>query len=245
MELRICHLYPEHLNLYGDRGNVIALVKRCLWRGIDLSLTDIRLRESPRFTEFDLIFMGGGQDREQWLVYQDLVELKKAALIEAAESGIVLLAICGGYQLLGHYYKGVAQAVDGLGMLDLWTEAGPRRMVGDIAVKVSLPGLETVLVGYENHAGRTHLGPGTKSLGRVLAGHGNNGRDGTEGAIYKNVFGTYLHGSLLPKNPVFVDHLLRLALERKYGEGVYLPPLPDLLEEKAHQAMLRRLKAGE
>ncbi|RDV82105.1 type 1 glutamine amidotransferase [Ammonifex thiophilus] len=238
--LTVCHLYPDLLNLYGDRGNVAVFLRRCQWRGIPVRLLEVRFGESVDFTKVDFLFLGGGSDREQQLVVTDLLP-RLANLRQAIEEGLVVLAICGGYQLLGHYYQTVeGRKLPGLGILDLYTEAGEDRLIGDVAVKVQVGGRSQILCGFENHSGRTFLGQ-VSPLGRVLRGFGNNGRDGTEGARYKNVFGTYLHGPLLPKNPAFADYLINLALARR-GLEIMLPPLPDVLEKKAREVILRRLR---
>lgn len=234
MELRLGHLYPRLMNLYGDRGNLLCLRQRARWRGIDVALTELSLGAPLDPQGFDLIFIGGGQDKEQRLVAADLTEVKGPALRQAVEAGVVVLAVCGGYQLLGHYYR-PAQGEDlvGLGILDLTTEhpgGATDRCIGNIALEWE----GQVLVGFENHGGRTHLGPQARPLGKVIYGYGNNGQDGAEGAIYRNCYGTYLHGSFLPKNPEFADHLLRLALARRHGL-VELPPLDDRLERAARQ----------
>ncbi|ACX51596.1 CobB/CobQ domain protein glutamine amidotransferase [Ammonifex degensii KC4] len=238
--LTVCHLYPDLLNLYGDRGNVTVFLRRCQWRGIPVRLWEVRFGESVDFTKVDFLFLGGGSDREQQLVVTDLLP-RLANLRQAIEEGLVVLAVCGGYQLLGHYYQTAqGEKLPGLGILDLYTEAGEGRLIGDIAVEVQMGGRSQILCGFENHSGRTYLGR-VSPLGRVLRGFGNNGWDGTEGARYKNVFGTYLHGPLLPKNPAFADYLISLALGRR-GLEIMLPPLPDVLERQAREVILRRLR---
>ncbi len=241
MKVNICHLYPDLMNLYGDRGNVIALYRRCLWHGLEARVHPVTTGEVVDFTGYDLIFIGGGQDREQRLICRDFQEVKGSSLAEAVEAGVTLLSICGGYQLLGKYYLTESgEVLPGLGILDAWTEAGRRRMIGNVVVESDLlPGRKRTIVGFENHSGRTYLGSRVWPLGRVLAGFGNNGQDGLEGAVYRNVIGTYLHGSLLPKNPWLADYLLEKALEKRYGP-VTLSPLDDSIEERAHQAVLNR-----
>lgn len=241
MKVNICHLYPDLMNLYGDRGNVIALYRRCLWHGLEARVHPVTTGEVVDFTGYDLIFIGGGQDREQRLICRDLQEVKGSSLAEAVEAGVTLLSICGGYQLLGEYYRTASgEVLPGLGILDARTEAGRRRMIGNVVVESDLlPGRKRTIVGFENHSGRTYLGPRVRPLGRVLSGFGNNGQDGLEGAVYRNVIGTYLHGSLLPKNPWLTDYLLERALERRYGP-VTLSPLDDSIEERAHRAALNR-----
>jgi CobQ-like glutamine amidotransferase family enzyme len=240
--LRICHLYPDLLNLYGDRGNIIVLVQRAQWRGIAVTVTEGVLGDRIDPDASDLFFIGGGEDRQQRIASQDLIHLKRGPLEEAVAGGAVVLAVCGGYQLAGRYYR-PAQGEDlpGVGLLDLWTEhPGPhaRRLIGNLVIHVE--GMDAPLVGFENHGGRTHLGPGARPLGRVLSGFGNNGVDGWEGAVSRRVYGTYLHGPLLPKNPEFSDRLIREALGRRHP-GFELPPLPDTLERLARAAVLARI----
>lgn len=239
MQLRIAHLYPQLMNIYGDRGNVLSLTRRCRARDIDVAVTPLGTGDAFDPDAYDLVFIGGAQDREQRRVADDLRSAKGGALREAVEAGVVVLAVCGGYQLFGRFYRESTGAeLQGLGCFDLWTEhpgAGAARLIGNVVAEWK----DGTLVGFENHGGRTYLGEGAQPLARVRSGFGNNGRDGTEGARYKNAFGTYLHGSLLPKNPRFADHLITLALGRRYGDGVQLPAIDDLLEERAHEAALR------
>lgn len=242
MELRICHLYPELCGPAGERANLIALIKRALWRGIDLRVADVSLGHEPDFTEFDLVFFAAPADFSQPSVASDLLRYKAASLCDGAEAGVVMLGIGGGFQMLGRYYRTRDGVMPGAAVLDCWTEDGDVELQGEAATRVRVADLDTILVGRERHRGRTLLGAGCRPLGRVLIGHGNNGRDGQEGAVAQNVYGTYLHGPLLPKNPALMDHLFRLALERKYGGEVHLPALPDLLEDRAHAALLRRLR---
>ncbi len=215
-QLTLGHLYPDQLNLYGDRGNILVLRQRCQQRGIDLRVVDLGIGDALAPDEYDMLFIGGGQDKEQAPVAQDLLEIKGIGLWAAIEDDMPVLAVCGGYQLLAHYYRPASGPdMRGLGVFDAWTiHKGPRvaRCIGNIAISWN----GTTLVGFENHGGRTYLGS-AQPLGKVLKGHGNNAEDGTEGAIYRNTYGTYLHGSLLPKNPHFADHLIQLALRRKYG----------------------------
>lgn len=216
LTLTLGHLYPDQLNLYGDRGNIVTLYRRCQQRGITLRVVGLGIGDALAPDEYDMLFIGGGQDREQAPVAQDLYEIKGIGLWACIEDDMPVLAVCGGYQLLANYYR-PAHGPDmrGLGVFDAWTiSKGPQqtRCIGDIAI--SWNGMS--LVGFENHGGRTYLGT-AKPLGRVLKGCGNNSEDASEGAIYRNTFGTYLHGSLLPKNPHFADHLIELALQRKYG----------------------------
>lgn len=242
MDLRIGHLYPDLLNLYGDRGNLITLAGRARWRGIAVHIDELRLGDRVAPEAHDLYFIGGGEDRQQRLAADDLRTVKGTALREAARSGAVVLAVCGGYQLLGHSYRpSEGEDLIGVGLLDLTTEhPGPRarRLVGNLVIRCPLLGGAT-LVGFENHGGRTRLGPGAQPLGEVLSGSGNNGADRTEGAVTGSVYGTYLHGPLLPKNPRFADHLIAAALRRRFGE-VALRPLDDHLEEVAHVAAVAR-----
>lgn len=245
MELRICHLYPDLLNLYGDRGNVATLVRRAQWRGIGVRLLEARLTEAIDPDASDLYFIGGGEDRQQRLAAPDLCAVKGPALRQAAETGAAVLAVCGGYQLLGHYYRpSDGPDLPGLGLLDLATvHPGPnaRRLIGNVVIHDVATG--QMLVGFENHGGRTHLGPGVRPLGRVAVGFGNNGEDRTEGAVWKAVFGTYLHGPLLPKNPWLADLLIAIALRRRYGAAT-LSPLPDEEERRAASAAALRAGAG-
>lgn len=238
MRLTICHLYPELMNLYGDRGNIITLSRRAGWRGIEVIHAAVGLGQKTGFTEFDLLFMGGGQDKEQKLICHDFQAVKGNALAEAVENGVAFLAVCGGYQLLGRYYEtGAGERLPGVGLLDVETKAGKKRMIGNVVVSSALAGgRPRTLVGFENHSGRTYLGSRVRPLGEVRIGHGNNGEDGYEGAVYCNTIGTYLHGSLLPKNPWLADWLITRALARRYGETGPLAPLDDRLEEAAHEA---------
>jgi CobQ-like glutamine amidotransferase family enzyme len=235
--LTIGWLYPELMNIYGDRGNVLTLYQRARWRGLQAEVVDLDKGATRAIDRVDVFFFGGGQDREQALVYDDLIETKALPLARALEEGAVVLAICGGYQLLGHYYQTAeGQRFPGLGLLDVRTEAGPRRCIGDVVVDLDPElGLDPpTLVGFENHSGRTFLGPGARPLGRVRRGRGNNEEDGTEGAVANNIFGSYLHGSLLPKNP----HLADLIIERAKGRRP--ERLDDRLELAAHRRILER-----
>ncbi len=241
MDLKICHLYPDVLNLYGDGGNIRCLTQRLNWRGIGVEVTKMPIGSKESLTGFDLIFIGGGQDFEQQVLLEDLHRGRDRELVAAIEDGVCVLAICGGYQMLGAYYETHdGKRCDFVGALDLWTVGAKKRMIGNYMYKVPEELGDFTVVGFENHSGQTRLGPGVKPLGQVLAGFGNNGEDGTEGAVYKNVFGTYSHGPLLPKNPAFADLLIRRALERKYG-AAELTPLDDAAELLAHDEMCRRL----
>ena len=239
MELKICHLYPDVLNLYGDRGNVICMEKRLQWRGIDVVTTGISIGQPLKASQYDLLFIGGGQDFEQEVLLPDLASGKTAELKAAVEDGVPVLAICGGYQMLGSYYKTWdGHQCDFTGILDLYTEGARERMIGNYMFACDELGVN--VVGFENHSGKTYLGSSVKPMGRVLSGFGNNGQDKTEGARYKNVFATYSHGCLLPKNPVLADFILKTALERKYGTAE-LEPLDDVFENQAHSYMENRL----
>ena len=231
-ELRICALYPDLMNIYADRGNLLVLERRCNWRGIDFNVEASGLGDRLDPDGADLIYLGGGQDRDQRLCALDLAEVKRDALHAAAERGAVILAVCGGYQLLGHSYQLGEDTLPGVGLVDLVTvRSDAPRLIGNVAIEVELePGTRRVLAGFENHGGRTRLGPGVTPLGRVLEGHGNNGEDGYEGVRRGNVIGTYLHGPLLPKNVWFADWLIGTAL----GSAEPLETLDDRLEAAAH-----------
>jgi CobQ-like glutamine amidotransferase family enzyme len=246
MQLRIGHLYGDEMNIYGDRGNIITLLRRAAWRGIEVQVEIVGPRSPDGFERFDLLFWGGGQDRDQALIFRDLVERKAAALRRSIGDGVVVLAVCGGYQLLGNYYVTAdGQRIEGLRLIDLHTVPGPRRHIGNVLVDVRAVDLDpATLVGFENHSGRTYLGQGVQPLGRVLVGAGNNGEDGTEGVVQGNIYGTYLHGSLLPKNPHLADRLLELALRRQ-DAGYRLPPLDSGVELEAHHTMAARIQAGK
>jgi lipid II isoglutaminyl synthase (glutamine-hydrolysing) len=230
--LRVCALYPDLMNIYADRGNLLVLERRCRWRGIDFSLSASGLGEALDPGGADLYYIGGGQDRDQKLCALDLAEVKRDALHEAAARGAVILAVCGGYQLLGHSYQLGEETLPGVGLVDLTTvRSEDPRLIGNVAIEVELdPGVRRVLAGFENHGGRTHIGPNATPFGRVLKGYGNNGVDGYEGVREGNVIGTYLHGPLLPKNAWFADWLIRAALGRREP----LESLDDLLEAGAH-----------
>ncbi len=242
-QLTIAHLYPEQMNIYGDRGNILTLRQRALWRSIDLTVDAVRPGMVVDWPAYDLAFFGGGQDSGQALIAADFVQHQATGLRVAVEQDMVMLAICGGYQLLGHYFlTHTGEKLPGVGILDVHTVGGDRRLIGNIVVEwTEARPAKTPLVGFENHSGRTYLGSGVQPLGRVVRGFGNNGEDGTEGAIYRNVHGCYMHGSLLPKNPHFADHLLGLALRRKYGAAAVLEPLDDHLELTAHTTMVERV----
>jgi CobQ-like glutamine amidotransferase family enzyme len=233
-------LYPDLMNIYGDRGNILTLLKRAEWRGYDPRLLELGRGTTKGMEDVDVFFFGGGQDREQALVYEDLIESKQAPLELAVASGAVVLAVCGGYQLLGHYYQTAeGQRFPGIGLIDVRTEAGKRRFIGDVVVDTDIADLvPKTLVGFENHSGRTFLGPDAAAIGTVRLGSGNNGSDRTEGCMQGGVVGTYLHGSLLPKNPHLADHLMQRALSRR--GPVELSPLDDSVELSAHERILER-----
>src|SRR5690242_10232054 len=239
MVLKIGHLYPTLMSVAADRGNLFAIERRCKWRGIATEVEQIYVKQTPDFTRYDLILFHGGADREMTVASQD-IQLKASSLREAAESNTVFLAVCAGYQLLGHYYKPFqGPELKGVGLLDLYTEGSKSRFMTHMALVCDFEKTgKKILVGYENHSGRTYLSSNIRPLGKVMAGWGNNGEDGTEGAYYKNIFGTYLHGPVLPKNPWFTDFLIQRALERRYGD-VKLTPLDDSTEEKAHDTALK------
>lgn len=239
--LNIVHLYPDLLNLYGDRGNIQCMRMRCKWRGIDANVIECSLDDHPELASADIVLLGGGSDREQQIVCTRLQKIRRD-LHDYVEDGGSLLAICGGYQLLGHYYDTSDGRMEGLSLVDLYTEQGSPRMISNIVLKnESLPdALPYEIVGFENHGGRTYIGSNTP-FGRVLYGHGNNGKDACEGVLYRGVIGTYLHGPLLPKNPHVCDLLLQRALYRKYGISLTDFPAPDdSLEREANRAVVTR-----
>lgn len=240
MELKICHLYPDVLNLYGDRGNILCMAKRLHWRGIDVVTTGVGLGEKLNAADFDLFMVGGSHDFDQESIRSDLADGKGKEMIAAIEDGKTFLAIDGGFQMLGHYFETPeGEKHEYVGALDLYTVGGKERKTGNYIFSFEeLPGLQ--VVGFENHAAKTYLGEGVKPMGQVISGFGNNGEDGTEGARYKNVFASYGHGSLLPKNPELTDFILASTLERKYGKAE-LEPLADTLEKAAHAYMVNRL----
>ena len=240
-QLRVAHLYPELLNLYGDSGNILVLRKRMEWRGIACDVREVHVGETPSFGDVDIAFIGGGSDREQKIVCDYLLKVRPE-LAAFVEDGGVLGAVCGGYQLLGHSYLMGDEEVRGLSLVDLYTDRGSPRLVGNIMVQSRIS--PQPVVGYENHAGRTHLGSGVEPMGTVVHGFGNDGETGEEGCLYKNVVGTYVHGPLLPKNPGVADYLIAQALERKYGSGA-LEPLDDTVELAANKVMCDRLSAED
>jgi CobQ-like glutamine amidotransferase family enzyme len=244
-ELRLLALYPEQMNIYADRGNMIFLQRRCEWRGIPFQYSASGPGDGFDPQEHDLIYIGGGQDRDQVLVAEDMLRTKREAIASAVEDGAALLAVCGGYQLLGHRYQLGDESIPGLGIADLETirEPGPR-LIGNVSIEVHLGEGPKVLAGFENHGGRTQLGPDAEPLGRVLHGHGNNDRDGYEGVKRLNLIGTYLHGPLLPKNAWLADRLIALAIERRTGSLPKLEPLDDELEAASHESALRAASTG-
>ena len=235
--LTVAHLYPELLNLYGDTGNILCLRRRMEWRGIEANIDEVHVGEAASLVHADIVFIGGGSDREQRIVCGYLLEQQRE-LKAYVEDGGVVAAVCGGYQLLGDSYLLGDEKIVGLGLVDLYTDRGEPRTVGNIVVQSRVSAQP--IVGYENHGGRTHLGAGVEPLGKVLVGSGNDGMDGQEGCLYKNVLGTYVHGPLLPKNPGVADWLLARALERRYGNGE-LEPLDDTVELAANRVMCERL----
>lgn len=236
MIIRIAHLYPDMLNLYGDRGNIIALTERMQARGIETVTDAVTMGKSLNADDYDILFIGGGQDFEQDVLLSDLNKGKDVQINKAIHSGTVMLAICGGYQMLGKYYKTYdGKMLEYMGALDFYTQGKEERMIGNYAFKTK-EGIE--IVGFENHSGRTYLGSGVEPLGKVIKGYGNNGEDGTEGVRYKNTFGTYSHGPILPKNPDFADLLISKAVENKYGK-TELAPLDDTLEAKARAQVMK------
>ena len=240
--LRIAHLYPSLLNVAGDGGNVTAIVQRCAWRGIRTEVVPVELGDTPDFTTFDLVLFHGGQDVEMQVAAADL-GFKAPSLREAADQGVVIFAVCAGLQLLGHrYVPSAGEPMQGAAILDLETHGGAQRFMQHAAVEVTLGGETGTVVGFENHSGLTKLGPGARPFGSVVAGAGNNGQDGTEGAVRDHVYATYLHGPVLPKNPWLTDQLIRIALERAVGHTVSLTPLEDGLESRAHDVALAKAR---
>jgi len=237
VELRLLTLYPEQMNIYADRGNILFLRRRCEWRGIGFESAVAGPGDRFDPAAHDLIYVGGGQDRDQRIVAADMLATKRDGLAAAAADGAVVLAVCGGYQLLGHSYQLGGERIVGLGIADLETvrSDGPR-LIGNITIEADLAAGPMTLAGFENHGGRTHLGPAATPLGRVVRGHGNNGGDGFEGVRDGNLIGTYMHGPLLPKNAAFADRLIQLALARRTGAEPELEPLDDTLERAAHES---------
>jgi hypothetical protein len=241
-KLKICHLYPDLLNLYGDRGNIISMVKRLEWRGIGSEVIEISVGIEFNPDAYDIVFIGGGQDFEQEILLPDLLRKKASNLRHAVESDTTFLAICGGYQLLGLYYKTWnGHQLDFTGAIDIYTIGNTDRMIGNFMFETSIDGQTYEVAGFENHSGMTYLGENVTPLGRIIKGYGNNGTDRTAGARYRNVFCSYSHGPLLPKNPFLCDHILLTALREKYGD-YELKALNDSEENSAHDVMCRRLR---
>ncbi len=242
MELNICHLYPDILNLYGDRGNIITMKRRLEGRGIKVNIDECSIGQPLNADKYDIFFIGGGQDFEQEVLLRDLSSGKAQDIRTAVEEEKTFLTICGGYQMLGEYYKtwdGVQ--LDFIGAIGVHTIGAKERMIGNYMFRTTPESGDTVVVGFENHSGKTYLSEQVAPLGMMLSGNGNNGEDKTEGARYKNVFGTYSHGSLLPKNPVLCDFILQTALNHRYDGAEPLAPLDDTLELNAHRYMQERL----
>lgn len=258
-KIKLYHLYPDAMNLYGDLGNVIAIKKRCEWRGIDFEIVDVKIGDQVDLADADILFMGGGQDRGQNIIKDDLQ--KRAKEIKSRiESGLPALLICGGFQLFGRYFRTKdGTEIPGISVFDAETVAGDKRLIGNVVVDIaattskwaqkfrfkSLENPTTTLVGFENHSGLTKLGEGMEPLGTVVHGYGNLGDGGYEGGWYKNAIGTYLHGSLLPKNPWLTDHIIEMALLYRYGSPIPLDPLDDTLEKAAHEAAIERAKTAK
>ncbi|MEA4894007.1 MAG: glutamine amidotransferase [Oscillospiraceae bacterium] len=245
MKLSICHLYPDVLNLYGDTGNIICLKKRLEWRGIDSEVTLLPIGANADFSRFDLFFIGGGQDFEQEVLLTDLHGGKDREILSAVDDEKVFLCICGGYQMMGQYYlTHTGQQFDYIGAVDLHTVGSDVRMIGNYMFVCPEKSGGSTIVGFENHSGKTYLGEGVSPLGTAVHGFGNNGEDHTEGVRWKNVFGAYCHGPMLPKNPEFADLILQTALSRRYP-GAVLPPLNDAYELSAHSYMACRLRGQQ
>ena len=241
LKLKLVHLYPLFLNLYGDAGNILTLKKRCEWRGIDLEIEHINIDDKIE-EGTDIYFIGGGQDRQQVEVSEEL-QKHKSILTAEYHNDAVFLGICGGYQLMGEYYQPHdAKRLEGIGLLDAYTVAGSTRFIGNVTAEVNYL-MPTTIVGFENHSGLTYLNTengDTKPMATIMTGKGNNGQDKTEGARSRNAFGTYLHGSFLPKNPHFADYLIKLALRKRYNDDIELEPLDDSLEFNAHNSGLNK-----
>lgn len=239
MELNICHLYPDLLNVYGDMGNILILKQRAEERGIKVNIIDVSIGDEFKEDDYDIVFFGGGQDYEQSIVSKDIIEGKREKIQKYVEDGKVLLAICGGYQLLGKYYRAPnGEKLEGLSILDIYTEGGDTRFIGNTVIYNEE--FNETYVGFENHSGRTYIN-NLKPLGKVVHGYGNNGDDGYEGCIYKNTYCTYFHGSLLSKNPELADRFLKTALNIKYGEEIALDSIDNDFELKAKETIINRL----
>lgn len=239
LKLKLVHLYPLFLNIYGDIGNVKVLQQRCQWRNIDLEIQQVNIGDSLS-EGTDIFFIGGGQDRQQVEVSEE-IQNHKSLLVDEYNNNAVFLGICGGYQLMGEYYQPHdAKRLEGIGILDAYTVAGSTRFIGNVTAQIDYLGEMDTLVGFENHSGLTYLRGDTIPMAQVIVGNGNNGQDRTEGARSKNAFGTYLHGSFLPKNPHFADYLIKLALQKRYNDIIELGPLDDTIELKAHEVVLNK-----
>ncbi len=242
MNVRIGYLYRDLMNIYGDDGNVLTLVHRCRWRGIAVEVDELGLGDPVSPGRHDIFFMGGGQDREQLLVCRDLADVKGEAIKREIEDGAAALVICGGFQLFGRFYRPFhGDELPGIGVFDAHTVAGKKRFIGNVVAKSALGGGSGVVVGFENHSGKTYLGEGCTPLGMVTVGYGNNGEDRTEGAVHLGAVGTYLHGSLLPKNPGVADFLIERALSRR-GHLLPLRRLDDTIELSAREAAIERAR---
>jgi CobQ-like glutamine amidotransferase family enzyme len=248
LDVRICYLYHDLMNTYGDRGNVLCLAQRCAWRGIQATIEHVTVGDALDGSRYDIYFFGGGEDWQQAVVSADLIREKGETLRAAIEGGAALLSVCGGFQLLARYYRPFeGKDLPGIGLFDAWTEAGRKRMIGNTVVNITYGPLQalaaerTTLVGFENHSGKTFLGPQCLALGVTTIGYGNNGKDKLQGAVYRSAIGCYVHGSLLPKNPHLADYLITRALARRFGE-VRLAPLDDTLEWQAHDAACERAR---
>lgn len=235
MKIKIGHLYPDLLNLYGDRGNIQCMKKRCEWRGIEAEVKEFHISDQVDFSDLDIVLLGGGSDREQMLVCKKLKTIRGDFQKYVVDNGVVI-AVCGGFQLLGHYYDTDNGRIEGLSLVDLYTQQGNPRLISNIVIENEL--FAHPVVGFENHGGRTYIGE-NRPFGKVVFGHGNNEKDGVEGVLYKNIVGTYLHGPLLPKNPHVCDYLIKNALERKYGTSE-LEPLDDTQELEANRYIVER-----
>ena len=243
--LNLCHLYPDLMNMYGDLGNIIALKYRAKLNNININVENITISENFDASKYDIVFLGGGQDFEQDIIYKDIIEQKGNEIKNAVNENLVFLCICGGYQLMGNYYETHdKKEIPGLGIIDFYTKAEKQRLIGNIVLEstfIKETKENSMVVGFENHSGRTYLGNNVAPFGKVIYGFGNNSEDGTEGAVYKNVYCSYLHGSLLPKNYRITDHLLDLAFKRKYGQSIKFDTSDILFEENARLAMIKRL----
>ncbi len=238
MKIKIAHIYPELLNLYGDNGNIASLTKRCEWRNIDVEVQKYSLNDDIDFDNIDILFIGGGSDKEQKIVCESLRKYSER-IREYVENNGVLIAFCGGFEILGNYYKIKDETVQALGLIDMFTEYSDVRLIDDVIIQTDI--LDRPIVGFENHGGRVYINNNTP-FGKVIYGNGNNGTDGFEGVIYKNVIGTYLHGPLLPKNPHLCDYIIKKALQNKYGD-VELQELDDRIEFAANDYVVNRFRS--